>query len=60
MPYRDPVVEEVRANGAKLSEEFGGDIHKLAEHLRTLQRQNEARVVHRKAQPRRSSREPRP
>ena len=47
MPYRDPVVEEVRANGAKLAEDCGGDVHKLALRLRELQMQHPERVVRR-------------
>lgn len=43
--YSDPVVNEVRKNGEKLSEECGGDVHRMAERLRIATRKSGRRVV---------------
>lgn len=47
----DPVVEEVRRNGAKIAEECGNDIHRIVERLRREQAEHPERLV---AYPRRS------
>lgn len=57
MMYRDPVVEEVRRNGAKLAEECGGDVHRMAERLRQAAREGGRPIVRRQVAPvRRTSR----
>ena len=52
--YLDPVVQEVRQNGARIAEQCGGDVHRMAEHLRRAQAENAHRVVHRGDQPTRT------
>lgn len=52
--YKDPIVEELRQNAAKLVEECDGDVHKVAQRLREEQSRHPHRVV------RRHSRIPRP
>ncbi len=47
MPYPDPVVDEIRENGARFVEECGGDVHSVAERLRELQTQHPERLVSR-------------
>jgi hypothetical protein len=42
---KDPVVDEVRRNGARLAEACGGDIHRMAEHLRKAATDRSRRVV---------------
>ena len=37
-PYKDPIVEEVRAVRARLFEEHGGTVEGLFKHLREVQR----------------------
>jgi len=50
--FRDPIVEEVREAGAKLTEEAGNDLHRLCENLRRKEQERPERLVRR--QPRRS------
>ncbi len=45
--YVDPVVQEVRRHGARLAEECGGDVHRMAERLRRAQAENTHRVIQR-------------
>jgi len=45
----DVVVQEIRDNGARIAEECGGDVHRMAERLRSEQAANADRVVSRKA-----------
>lgn len=45
----DPVVQEVRENGARIAEECGGDVHRMAECLRRKQETNAKRVRRRSA-----------
>jgi hypothetical protein len=45
--YPDPVVDEVRQNGARIAEECGGDVHRMAERFRREQAEHPDRVVHR-------------
>jgi len=49
--YSDPVVEEVRRNGAKLAEECAGDVHRMAERLRQGAETSGRRIIRRKAPP---------
>jgi len=51
MMYLDPVVEEVRRNGASLAEECGGSVHRMAERLREGAETGGRRIVRRKAPP---------
>jgi hypothetical protein len=44
---RDPVIEEIRRNGAALAEECGGDVHRMAEMLRRKQNDHASRVIRR-------------
>lgn len=53
--YRDPVVAEVRAHGARLAEQAGGDVHRLAEYLRRRQADHPQRLVSRHPPPTGSS-----
>jgi hypothetical protein len=46
--FVDRVVQEIRDNGARIAEECGGDIHRMAERFRTEQARNADRVVSRK------------
>ena len=50
--YKDPVVEELRQNAAKLVEECGHDLHKMAERLRQEQSRHAHRVIRRRSAPR--------
>lgn len=43
--WNDPIVAEVHAIRARLSDEHGGDLHRIAEHFRTVQQRYAARVV---------------
>lgn len=43
--WNDPIVEEVRAIRARLAEEHGGDLHRIAEHFRAAQHLYAARIV---------------
>ncbi len=45
--YTDPVVEEVRRNGAMLAEECGGDVHRMAERLRQAAKDGGRPIVQR-------------
>jgi hypothetical protein len=45
--YTDPVVEEVRKNGAKLTKECEGDVHRMAERLRHAAGKGGRRIVRR-------------
>ncbi len=45
--YTDPVVEEVRRNGAMLAEKCGGDVHRMAERLRQAAEDSGRRIVRR-------------
>ncbi|GMU22507.1 MAG: hypothetical protein AMXMBFR13_25930 [Phycisphaerae bacterium] len=45
----DPVVEEVRQQGARITQECDGDIHKMAEWLRNKEEQHPHRLVNRRA-----------
>ena len=45
----DPVVEEVRRNGAEFAEACGGDVHQMAEALRREDAAEPQRVVDRAA-----------
>jgi hypothetical protein len=47
--FVDTVVQEIRDNGARIAEECGGDVHRMAERLRSEQAANADRVVSRKA-----------
>jgi hypothetical protein len=47
--FVDPVVEEVRRNGAEFAEECGGDIHRMAEELRREEAEHPERIVDRAA-----------
>ena len=46
--YKDPVIDELRQNAAKLIEECDHDVHKVAERLRQEQSHHPARVVRRR------------
>ena len=50
---RDPVVQEVRDNGAKLAEECDGDVHRMAERLRQAAKDGGREVITRKSSPER-------
>ncbi len=41
----DPLIDEVRAIRAKISAQFGNDVGKLCEHLRSVEAQYPGRVV---------------
>ncbi len=43
-PTPDPLIDEVRAARRELSERFGNDVRRLAEHLREIQRRSNAPV----------------
>lgn len=43
----DPVVNEMRRNGAQIAEDCHGDVHKFAERLRREQADHPHRVVRR-------------
>ena len=59
--FVDPVVEEVRQNGARISEECGGDVHFMAERLRRTQAEHRGRVIRRtERRPRAESPPPEP
>ena len=45
--YKEPVVEEIRANAARIAEECDGDIHKMAERFRRREQEQGAQVVSR-------------
>src|SRR5437868_640807 len=42
--FNDPLIDEARANRQALVEEYGGDLRRLAEHLRRVQGQYDART----------------
>lgn len=44
----DPVVQEMRRHGARIAEECGGDIHRMALRFRREQAGNVRRVVRRR------------
>jgi hypothetical protein len=44
----DPVVEEMRRHGARITRECGGDIHRMAERFRKEEEQHPHRVVDRR------------
>ncbi|NOS99429.1 MAG: hypothetical protein HOP29_02255 [Phycisphaerales bacterium] len=48
---RDPVVDEMRSNGARIAEECDGDIHKMADRFRREQEQHGGRIVRRRPPP---------
>jgi len=50
--YKDPVIEELRQNAARLVAECGGDLHAVAERLRQEQSRNAHRVIRRRTVPR--------
>ena len=43
--WNDPIVAEVHAIRARLSDEHGGDLHRIAEHFRAAQQRYTARLV---------------
>ena len=45
IPTGDPLIDEVRAIRHKISEEFGDDVNRLAEHLREIELQHPGRVL---------------
>lgn len=45
--YHDPAVDEMRRNGARLVEECGGDVKRIAERLRREQKEGGRRIVSR-------------
>jgi hypothetical protein len=45
IPTGDPLIDEVRAIRHKISQEFGDDVNRLAEHLREIERQHPGRVL---------------
>jgi hypothetical protein len=45
IPSGDPLIDEVRAIRHKISEEFGDDVNRLAEHLREIELQHPGRVL---------------
>ena len=45
--FVDPVVEEMRRNGARVAEECGGDIRRIADRLRREQAAHADRLVSR-------------
>jgi hypothetical protein len=45
----DPVVQEVRDNGARIAQACGGDVHRMAEYLRRNQGRNTERIRRRSA-----------
>ena len=47
--WKDPIVEEVRKAGAKLSEEAGHNLHQFCENLRKQQRAHTQRLVRRES-----------
>ena len=49
--YIDPVVQEVRRNGARIAEECGGNVHRMADYLRRAQAANASRVIRRVDRP---------
>ena len=56
--FVDPVVEEMRTNGARLAEECGGDIRRIADRLRREQAEHPDRVVIRRERIKGQSPEP--
>jgi hypothetical protein len=46
--FKDPVVEEVRQNAARIADECGNDIRKMAERFRREQEEHADRLVRRK------------
>ena len=56
----DPVVQEVRQQGARIAEECAGDVHRMAERLRRAQARNADRVVRRGERVPRAARPPEP
>lgn len=55
--YVDPVVQEIRRNGARIAEECRGEVHDMAERFRREQDEHPDRIVHRPL--RRGNRKPR-
>ncbi len=47
--FVDTVVQEIRDNGARIAEQCGGDVHRMAERLRSEQAKNAERIVSRKS-----------
>ena len=45
---RDPLVEEVRRIRAEVSREYGHDLDKLCDHLRNVEADYGAKVVHKR------------
>lgn len=45
--YIDPVVQEIRRNGARIAEDCGGDVHRMAERLRQEQQKHPERLIRR-------------
>jgi hypothetical protein len=45
IPTGDPLIDEVRSIRHKISEEFGNDVKRLAEHLREIERNHQGRVL---------------
>ncbi len=41
----DPLIDEVRAIRRRLSERFGNDVDRLADHLKTIEKQHKGRVI---------------
>lgn len=54
----DPVVEEVRRNGALFAEEHDGDVHRMALALRQKQAEHAARLARRQVKGGRTGRAP--
>ena len=49
--WRDPIVEEVRRAGARLSEEAGNNLHQFCENLRKQQKEHGEKLVCRRPRP---------
>ncbi len=45
MSAESPIVEEVRRRAMAISEQYGHDLRRYAEHLRQIQAENASRVV---------------
>jgi hypothetical protein len=45
MMWTDPIVDEIRANAKKWSDQFGGDLHAMFEELRRLERESGENIV---------------
>lgn len=46
-PFSDPLIDEVRAIRQRISERFGNDVRRLAEHLKEVERRHRGRVIRR-------------